>query len=64
MTTDGTHPVPRREVAIRVHAVAVIASAIDAGTWAAEVEILDQLVSLIGAASRWAVLVELDDGTA
>jgi len=52
------------EVARRVHSCAVVLAAIDAALWPAEVEVLDAVVDLLSSASRWALVAQLEDGTA
>jgi len=53
-----------REVEVRVHAVHVVAQAVDTGEWPATVEILDGVGDLVAAASRWALVAELEAAAA
>jgi hypothetical protein len=58
-TTQGSSTA-EREAALRVHAVAVVLDAVDAGIWQLEVGIVDGAVALLEAASRWALVAELE----
>lgn len=58
-----TGAVAERETAQRVHAVAVVADALDRGDWQAEVAVLDALADVVAAASRWAMVAELEEGS-
>jgi hypothetical protein len=52
--------VSAREVAQRVHTVAVVGAALDDGRWDADVETLGALADLIQAAARWQLVLELE----
>jgi hypothetical protein len=58
---DQTTPnVSRREVTTRVHSAAVVATALDDGTWTVDVDVLDALGDLLAAASRGQLVAELE----
>jgi hypothetical protein len=52
--------VATRELTARLHAIHLVAEALDRGAWPASVEILDGLAANVDAAARWALVVELE----
>jgi hypothetical protein len=49
-----------REALQRAHSTSVVLAAIDRGEWPVEVATLDAVAAVLAAASRWALVAELE----